>query len=107
MSTTAAAEGDIAQIGIVTSTVMVIALVAIVAFVALGVYRARHSAAREAHYRGLAEQASVTQARSAESAQQTVAELKGLRSDVRATRTELAQVRERLTELERLLSQIG
>ncbi|MEV4200421.1 hypothetical protein [Micromonospora globbae] len=102
-----AASDDIAQVGIITSTVMVIALVAITAFVALGVYRARHSAAREAHYRGLAEQAGETQARLAEDSRQTVAELKGLRSDVQATQAELGRVRERLTELERLLSQIG
>ncbi|MDO3702892.1 hypothetical protein Q3W71_14565 [Micromonospora sp. C28SCA-DRY-2] len=104
--TTAAAD-NVAQIGMITSTVLLIALVAIVAFVALGIYRARHSAAREAHYRGLAEQASDAQARLAESSQQTTAELQGLRSDVKATHVELAKVRERLTELERLLSQIG
>ncbi|MEU5948851.1 hypothetical protein ACIBTZ_23430 [Micromonospora sp. NPDC049460] len=104
---TAAAEDDIAQVAIVTWTVLLIALVAIVAFVALGIYRARHAAAREAQYRALAEQAGDAQARLAENARQTTAELTGLRSDVQATHTELAQVRARLTELERLLSQIG
>ncbi|WBB80265.1 hypothetical protein O7606_02455 [Micromonospora sp. WMMD882] len=94
------AYDPIAQTALISSTVLLIALVAGVAVVALGVYRARHSAARETQYRQLASDASSAQTRLAESSQATVAELAGLR-------TELTQVRQRLTEVERLLSQIG
>lgn len=82
-------------------------LVAIVAFTALGVYRARHSAAREAEYRGLAERATAAATQHAESAQATVTELQGVREDLTAARGELAEVRKRLAGLEKLLSQIG
>ncbi|MFI6823521.1 hypothetical protein ACIBJE_21605 [Micromonospora sp. NPDC050187] len=109
MSTTdiTTANDQMAQTGMITGTLMLVALTAIVAFVALGVYRARHSAARETQYRELAEQAGTAQAQIAESSRATTAELAGLRSELAATHTELTQVRQRLTEVERLLSQVG
>ncbi|MFE0588324.1 hypothetical protein [Micromonospora echinospora] len=109
MSTTdtVTATDQMAQTGMITGTVLLIALVAIVAFVALGVYRARYAAARETQYRQLAEQAGTAQEQLAESSRATATELAGLRSDLQNTHGELAQVRQRLTELERLLSQVG
>lgn len=84
---------DIAQTYTVATAVMVVALVAIAAYVWLGMLRARSSAAVQAQYRALVEQA-------ADASRDTAAELK-------AVREELAEVKQRLAGLERLLSQIG
>ncbi|GAA2191654.1 hypothetical protein [Micromonospora lupini] len=84
---------DMAQTSTIASTVVVVTVIAIAAFVAIGLYRARHGAARETSYRVLAE-------RSAASAHAVADELKGVRD-------ELGDVRQRLAALEKLLSQIG
>ena len=98
---------DIAQTGTVTTTVMVVALVAIAGWVALGVYRTRRSTAGEQHYQALAEGARDAEVRTADAVEAMAAELKGLRSEASAARDELVEVKQRLGELERLLSQIG
>ena len=84
---------DIAQTTTLALTLVVIAVLGVLAYVGVGLYRARYAAAREDGYRELA-------ARSAESAQATADALAGLR-------TEIGEVRQRLAALEKLLSQIG
>jgi hypothetical protein len=91
---------DIAQISTVATTALLVALVAVAGFVGMAVYRARYSAAREAQYRTLAEQAAAAQLKAADGAQATVGELTRVRE-------ELGQVKQRLAALESLLSQIG
>ncbi|MFC7550376.1 hypothetical protein [Plantactinospora sp. GCM10030261] len=105
--TTAADGTGTTTVAMITWTVMIVALVALVLFVMLGFYRARYSADREARYRALAEEVGAAQTRTAESALVTADELIALRTELQANRAELAQVTKRLTELERLLSQIG
>jgi Tfp pilus assembly protein PilN len=83
----------VAETSTITTAAIVVTLLAIAGFVAVGVYRARSSTVREQGYKEMAE-------RSADSARATAAELKGVRE-------ELAEVRQRLAALERLLSQIG
>ncbi|MGC5050548.1 hypothetical protein ACLQ2S_03695 [Micromonospora sp. DT48] len=107
MTSIVAADDNIPEIAMITSTVVLVALMAIIAFVAVGIYRARHSAAREQHYRQLAERAGDAQTRLVEHAGTTATALDGIREELHATRTELTEVKERLTNLERLLSQIG
>jgi hypothetical protein len=84
---------DMAQTSTIASVVIVVVAIAVAGFVAIGVYRARYAAAREAGYRALAE-------RSADNDQAVADELKGVRA-------ELGEVRQRLAALEKLLSQIG
>jgi hypothetical protein len=98
---------NIAELSTVASAVVLVALVTVVAFVGLGLYRARHSAADAAQYRALAEQATAAEIKVADGTQATAAELKGVRSDLQAARDELVQVTRRLAALETLLSQIG
>ncbi|GAB2927348.1 hypothetical protein GCM10027280_13440 [Micromonospora polyrhachis] len=107
MDTTPVIALDLAQTASIGSMVMLVALVAIVAFVGLSVYRTRHSATRETHYRTLAEQATTAEARFADGTQATVVELQGVRAELKNTHTELAAVKQRLAALEKLLSQIG
>jgi 5-bromo-4-chloroindolyl phosphate hydrolysis protein len=84
---------DMAQTTTIAAAVIVLAMIAVAGLIGIGIYRARYAAAREQGYRVLAE-------RSADSAQATADELKGVR-------TELGEVRQRLAALEKLLSQIG
>lgn len=84
---------DMAQTSTIAVAVILVALIVVAGFAGIGVYRARHSLAREEGYRELAE-------RSADSAQATATELSGVRA-------ELGEVRQRLAALETLLSQIG
>jgi hypothetical protein len=84
---------DMAQTSTIATAVIVVVVIAVAGVVGTGLYRARHSAAREEGYRALAE-------RGADSAQAMADELKGVR-------TELGEVRQRLAALEKLLSQIG
>lgn len=101
------AQPDIAQTSVIAATVMVVVLTAVVAFVALGFYRARRSSDGETRYHELLARTTETEARIAQGTEATLTELKGLRTDVQAVREELAEVKERLAGLERLLSQIG
>ncbi|MFC0532023.1 hypothetical protein [Phytohabitans kaempferiae] len=91
---------DIAEISTVATAVMTVALIGIAGFVGLGIYRARHSTAREAEYRALAERVMTAQTEAADAARSTATEMS-------AVRAELAQVKQRLAALESLLSQIG
>lgn len=84
---------DMAQTSTIALAVILVALILVGGFVGIGIYRARYAAAREEGYRTLA-------GRSADSAQATAEELKGVRA-------ELGEVRQRLAALEKLLSQIG
>lgn len=103
----ALAQLGVAEIGQITWAVLLIALAAIVGFVGLGVYRARQNAVGDSRYQELIERATAADGRVAEGAQATVAELRGVRTDLGAVRDELVEVKQRLAELERLLSQIG
>ncbi|MGW0436313.1 hypothetical protein ACWDV4_27655 [Micromonospora sp. NPDC003197] len=107
MVTTPVIAFDLAQTASIGSMVMLVALVGIVAFVGLRVYRTRYDAARETQYRVLAEQAVAAETKFADGTQTTVAELQGVRTELKNTRTELATVNQRLAALEKLLSQIG
>ncbi|GIJ20028.1 hypothetical protein [Micromonospora lutea] len=107
MTSIVAADDNIPEIAMITSTVLLVALMVIVAFVAMGIYRARHSAAREQQYRQLAEHAGDAQTRFVEHSRTTATALDGIREELHTTRTEIAEVKERLANLERLLSQIG
>ena len=91
---------EIAEITTIAAGVLAVVLIGVTGFVVLGVYRARHSAAREAGYRTLAEQAAAAQTDAVAAARDTNAELKALRA-------ELGQVTARLAALEKLLSQVG
>ena len=84
---------DIAQTSTIATAVIVVVVIAVAGLIGTGLYRSRYAAAREEGYRVLAE-------RSADGAQATADELKGVR-------TELGEVRQRLAALEKLLSQIG
>jgi hypothetical protein len=93
MSMTDLVALDMAQTSTIAAAVIVVAVIAVAGFVAIGVYRARYAVAREEGYRVLAE-------RGADSARAMADELQGVR-------TEIGEVRQRLAALEKLLSQIG
>jgi cell shape-determining protein MreC len=101
------AQPGLAATSVVAWTVMVVVLTTVVALVALGFYRTRRSSADERRYHEVMARVTDTEARFARGNEATLAELRGLRTDVQATRAELAEVKERLAGLERLLSQIG
>lgn len=84
---------DMAQTSTIAFAVVLVAMVLVAGLAGIGIYRARYAAVREEGYRTLA-------GRSADSAQATAEELKGVR-------VELGEVRQRLAALEKLLSQIG
>ncbi|MFI5841180.1 hypothetical protein ACIA8K_15905 [Catenuloplanes sp. NPDC051500] len=84
---------DMAQTSTIALAVILVAVIVVGGLVGIGIYRARYAAAREEGYRTLA-------GRSADNAQATAEELKGVRA-------ELGEVRQRLAALEKLLSQIG
>lgn len=105
--TRAVDELGVAQTATITTMALVVLLTAIVGFVALGFYRARHAAARETRYRELAEQFAGAQTRLAEQGQATAGELNEVRTELQAARKELTDVKQRLAALESLLSQIG
>jgi nitrogen fixation protein FixH len=71
----------------------IIAVVAIVVWLALGIYRARMSSAREESYRAVTQDLSRFQSRIADSLERNESELR--------------EVRQRLAEVERLLKEVG